>query len=107
MVAVALIDGAEVQMNLERRTAGMGAHARAEISEGEVRSRGIWEWCASASGHGAWTKYSNFLTSKLEEAFQAGRVQADLDIGDSLYSVDLELMVQVNCRTSYRRLVRR
>jgi hypothetical protein len=105
MVAIASVDGIEVQMHLERRTAGMGAHARADISAGDVK--GIWEWCASASGHGAWTKYDKQLSSKLEEAFRAGRSQVDLSIGDSAYSVDLELMVQANCRTCYHRLVRR
>lgn len=67
----------------------------------------VWEWCASVTGNGAWCAYAQRLNASIEAAFQKRSKKTSLSIGGKPYEVDLELMVQINCSTNYRRLVRR
>merc|ERR1712107_494991 len=111
MSALVHIGETDVPITLERRTAGEGARKRASVSVNSsafLPLSGLWEWCFSASGHGQWCAYHEQQAAKLEKAFQAyePKVELTLDVA-SKYFVDLELMVQINCRTQYRRLVRR
>ncbi|CAE8623159.1 unnamed protein product [Polarella glacialis] len=105
MTAVVNLHRTGAVLELERRTAGMGASIRADA----CRGRATWEWCASSSGNGAWAQYGRAESVILDAAFQNKRSEVSLTIGAAIstYRVDLELMVQVNSRTGYRRLVRR
>eukprot|EP00931_Biecheleriopsis_adriatica_P109396 TRINITY_DN8365_c0_g1_i1.p1 TRINITY_DN8365_c0_g1~~TRINITY_DN8365_c0_g1_i1.p1 ORF type:complete len:589 (+),score=125.51 TRINITY_DN8365_c0_g1_i1:143-1909(+) len=104
MAMTVLVEGIEVKLSLERLTAGRGARER----DTNARDRPfVWEWCASASGHSAWCQYDEVLSAAIEAAWRNQRPRAMLVIGGTQYNVDFDLMVQVNCATKYRRLVRR
>eukprot|EP00747_Dinoflagellata_sp_TGD_P210560 gnl/TRDRNA2_/TRDRNA2_83822_c0_seq3.p1 gnl/TRDRNA2_/TRDRNA2_83822_c0~~gnl/TRDRNA2_/TRDRNA2_83822_c0_seq3.p1 ORF type:complete len:242 (+),score=35.78 gnl/TRDRNA2_/TRDRNA2_83822_c0_seq3:79-804(+) len=85
------------------------AAQRAVAYTGVVRARpqSVWEWCASANGHGTWRNYAAHLSNQMEAGFQRRSPSVMLTIDGVAYEVDLELMVQINCQTKYRRLVRR
>ncbi|CAK9075454.1 unnamed protein product [Durusdinium trenchii] len=107
MTGSLVIGHSEVPLSLERRTAGDGTKEQ----EAEARAAGCqdftWEWCASASGHGAWCSYNDTLSDLLEKDWKMMKNKALLKIAGVAYQVDFERMVQVNCDTKYRRLVRR
>mmetsp|Transcript_22777 Transcript_22777/g.43783 ORF Transcript_22777/g.43783 Transcript_22777/m.43783 type:complete len:601 (-) Transcript_22777:36-1838(-) len=106
MAATASIGGQEIDLELQRCTAGAGAQQRAaELSRSAEKA--TWEWCASEGGNGAWSAYNKLSTKMIETAFQQGRDLAQILINKVLYQIDLVLMVQVNMTTGYRRLVRR
>ncbi|CAE7603180.1 CPK3 [Symbiodinium natans] len=95
MTTKVLVDRREVELSLQRRTAGAGARERA----GDNRSRNhrafVWEWCASASGHGSWCAYDAERSSSLEKAWNQRAPRVSFSMNGVNYNVDYELMVQV------------
>lgn len=106
MTASLLIGNMSVELALQRRTAGEGAKEQ-EAGAAGAAGCAIWEWCASASGHGAWCRYADTVSSALEKAWKSKTSHTWFRVEESTYQLDFELMVQVNCETKYRRLVRR
>merc|ERR1712151_671083 len=97
-----------IELELQRCTAGVCLRKR--IAENRLRGgRGsaMWEWCASHCGHIAWTAYASYFSDLLERTFQQDEPRVSVTISGTQYDIDLELMVQVNSVTRYRRLVRR
>ncbi|CAE7305756.1 unnamed protein product [Symbiodinium sp. CCMP2592] len=107
MTARVFVDRSEVELSLQRRTAGAGARERASENRSRNHKSFVWEWCASASGHGSWCAYDAERTSSLEKAWCNRLSRLSFSMNGVNYNVDFELMVQVNCETRYRRLVRR
>eukprot|EP00928_Gymnodinium_smaydae_P082424 TRINITY_DN6576_c0_g1_i2.p1 TRINITY_DN6576_c0_g1~~TRINITY_DN6576_c0_g1_i2.p1 ORF type:complete len:641 (-),score=147.14 TRINITY_DN6576_c0_g1_i2:46-1902(-) len=98
------IAGERVELALQRRTAGACARERTTGQRGSA----TWEWCASASGDGFWRAYASKLSKEIEAAFKRKLPSTVIALDDgSTYHIDLELFVQINERTRYRRLVRR
>lgn len=107
MTARVFVDRSQVELSLQRRTAGAGARERASENRSRNHKSFVWEWCASASGHGSWCAYDAERTSSLEKAWCNRASRLSFSMNGVNYNVDFELMVQVNCETRYRRLVRR
>lgn len=111
--ASVVVDGEPVALTLKRCTAGAAAYERAIASKnGSMKERlrmkgGHWEWCAAASGVGNWQPYDAASCATLETALLERHKEAKLHIGNSVYVVDLDLMVQANTQSNYKRLVRR
>jgi len=107
MKASLLVGNVSVELALKRRTAGEGNKEQ----EAEAAAAGfpvmVWEWCASPSGHGAWCRYNDTVSISLEKAWKSEVSLTWFRIEGSTYKLDFELMVQENCETKYRRLVRR
>ncbi|CAL1133849.1 unnamed protein product [Cladocopium goreaui] len=106
LTASLLIGNISVELALQRRTAGDGAREQ-EAGAAGAAGCAIWEWCASASGHGAWCRYADTVSTALEKAWKSKTSHTWFRVEESTYQLDFELMVQVNCETKYRRLVRR
>ncbi|CAJ1375418.1 unnamed protein product [Effrenium voratum] len=107
MAMAILVDNVIVELSLERRTAGAGAREQEAVAQHAGVYNFAWEWCASASGHGAWSKYDDTVSTLLEKAWEGSSSLTNFCISRAAYQVDLETMVQVNCGTKFRRLVRR
>lgn len=101
----------KVTLELQRRTPGACAQQRAAessgASESSTKKAVTWEWCASTSGNSTWSAYDAKLRRSIETSFLEGSSTSQFSIKGILYRIDLDMMVQVNTATGYRRLVRR
>jgi hypothetical protein len=127
MTMMVNVDGEDVGIELERCKSPEKCKAKANsvryphkltpAKSGEASSLrpsssdgtkpGVWEWCASATGKESWTAYSSDVSKVLEEAYRRKTNEVSLTIGAAVYRMDLQKMLQVNCRTSFVRMVRR